>query len=259
MDTILSSPAFVIHLERSTDRKDICIKNIQEAGFTDLRIFNGVDGKDEKSRSDALLSFNNPPFDLETTNGHIGCVLSHLKVLKHIVDEKIPIATVFEDDVHFHPEWKTLCHTYYSLTPSDFDLLYIGNGLDSCINISDNNVINEISTESVWCTHAYVVTCAGANKVLDSLINWDYKNFNHGLHGKTLTGLYHIDIMLKDTQNCINSGSIPRSYTWYSWNGTKYPCKSNRLPVTGYDRRNTGLVFQNVDDFKSLTNENFIA
>lgn len=255
MDTILASPAFVIHLERSTDRGQFK-KNIEEAGFTDIHIFNGVDGMDINSRVDALLLFNSPPFDLEVSNGHIGCVLSHLKVLKHIVDNNIALATVFEDDVHFHPEWKTLCHSYYTLTPSDFDLLYIGNGLDSCRQISNTNLIKEISTESVWCTHAYVVTCSGAKKVLDSLIHWDYKNFNHGSRGKNLSGLYNVDIMLKDTQNCINSGSIPRSYIWYSWNATKYPCKNNKLPVTDNDARNTGLVFQNADEFKSLTSEN---
>jgi hypothetical protein len=256
MDTILSSPAFVIHLERSKDREFFVKKNIQEAGFTDIRIFNGFDGMDDTSRTDALMLFDNPPIDWEISKGQTGIALSHLKVLKHIVDEKIPVATVFEDDVHFHPEWKTLCHTYYSLTPKDFDLLYIGNGLDSCINTSDHNSINEINNESAWCLHAYVVTCAGAKKVLDSLINWDYRNFNHGSRGKTLTGLYVVDIMFKDIQNRINSGSISRSYTWYSWNGTKYPCKSNRLPVTGNDTRNTGLVFQNADYFKSLASEN---
>jgi glycosyl transferase family 25 len=255
MDAILSSPAFVIHLTRSTDREKYFKKNILDAGFTDMRIFEAVDGMDVNSHVDALMTFNNPPIDLELSSGQIGCLLSHMKLLKYIIDKNIPLATVFEDDVHFHPEWKTLCQTYYTLTPSNFDLLYIGNGLDSCRQITNHNLIDKISTESVWCTHAYVITHAGAKKVLDSIINWDYKNFHHGSRGKGLNGLYNVDIILKDTQNKINSGIIPRSYIWYSWNGTKYPCNNNILPVTGNNARNTGLVFQNVSEFKNTVCE----
>ena len=256
MDTVLSAPAFVIHLPRSTERGKFFKKNIPEAGFTDMRIFEGVDGRDANARADAILQFGFPPIDLEMSYGMIGCNFSHLKVLKHIIDNDIPLATVFEDDVHFHPEWKTLSEKYWKLTPPDFDMLYIGNGLDSCRASSDPSTIQEITTEGAWCTHAYVVTRAGAEKVMNALLKWDYKEFNHGSRGKTLTGMYTIDIMLLNMYHRATLGEIEKPFIWYAWNGTRYPCAFNKLPIRGNDCRNTGLVFQNADVFASLASEN---
>jgi len=255
MDTVLSAPAFVIHLPRSTERLDFFTKNIANAGFTDMRIFEGVDGRDVNARSDAMLLFNAPPIDLEMSYGQIGCLFSHLKVLKTIVDNNIPIATVFEDDAHFHPEWNTLSEIYWKLTPSDFDILFIGNGIDSCRTISDPSTIQEITTEGAWCTHAYVITRKGAEKVMNAILNWDYTAFNHGSRGNTLTGLYAIDIMLINLEHRALLGQIEKPFIWYSWNGTKYQCASNKLPTSGNDIRNTGLVFQNADNFSSLVAE----
>jgi len=114
-----------------------------------------------------------------------------------------------------------------------------------------NSNISEITNESVWCTHAYIITYNGAKKLLNSLLNWDYRNFIHNSRGNTLNGLYIIDIMIKDIQNkSLKNKSYP--FIWYSWNGTKYPCQFNTLPVIGNDSRNTGLVFQNADNFKSI-------
>jgi FkbM family methyltransferase len=255
MNSILHAPAFVIHLPRSTDRVDFFTKNIEGAGFTDMRIFQGVDGRSVNDRADAMLMFNAPPIDRELSYGQIGCLFSHLKVLKTIIDNNISIATVFEDDVHFHPEWKILSEKYWELTPKDFDILFIGNGLDSCREISDISRIQEITTESAWCTHGYIVTRAGAEKVLNSLLNWNFREFNHGSRGNTLSGLYAIDIMLVHLEYSAISGKTVKPFIWYSWNGTKYPCGFNTLPTKGNDGRNTGLVFQNADNFRSLVAE----
>lgn len=254
MDKILEAPSFVIHLDSCTDRKPFFMKNISEAGFQDIQIFKAVDGNDVIEKTSAMLKFGNLPIDSEMSGGGIGCMLSHFLVLQHIIDNGIELATIFEDDVWFHPNWKILCNEYYENTPNDWDVLFTGNGLDSCQLTSSTTP--KITTESCWCTHAYTVTLKGAKTFLNMLLNWDYKNFNHTSRGKTLTGLYSIDIMIKDIQNNILIKRIPKTITWYCWNGTKYPYKSNLLPVTGNDRRNTGLVFQATDDFKSTISLN---
>jgi glycosyl transferase family 25 len=214
-------------------------------------IVEGVDGSNEDEVNSSLSLLNIKNIDIEVSIGQLGCLLSHLKLLRVIVDNKIQLATIFEDDVHFHPNWNTLSELYLNLTPTNFDILFIGNGLDSCRQITHSNNISEITTESVWCTHAYVITYNGAKKLLNSLLNWDYKNFMHNSRMNTLTGLYILDIMIKDIQNkSLQNKKYP--FIWYSWNGTKYQCKFNKLPVIGNDSRNTGLVFQNADNFKSI-------
>jgi FkbM family methyltransferase len=256
MERLYSAPAFVISLPRSAERYTYALTNIKNAGFKDIRLSVGVDSLYSSELIKGLNIFNNPPIDWEVSDGQIGCLLSHLMVLRNIIDNKILLATIFEDDVFFHPQWNELSEHYLKHTPNNYDLLYIGNGLDSSRYDTNSASVKEVTTESAWCTHAYTVTLSGAQKVFDSLINWDYKNFLHGSRGKTLTGLYHIDIMLKDTQNRILAGHIPRKYVWYSWNGTRYPCLNNKLPVTGNDARNTGLVFQDTDNLGSLTSFN---
>ena len=245
MKSVLSSPAYVIHLARAVERRQDFMTNISNAGFTDISIFDAIDGTnlDRVIECKQILG-NNAIFDWEICAGQIGCLLSHLMIWKHIIDNNIPLATVFEDDVHFHPQWKELSEEYWNETPKDFDILFIGNSLESCVL---NTPSNKINTESTYCTHAYIITNNGAKHMLNAILNWGYKDFCHATRGNTLTGLYPIDIMIKDTQKKVLSGEIPPLFKWFCWNGTHYPCDFNRLPVKGNDYRNTGLVFQNTD------------
>jgi GR25 family glycosyltransferase involved in LPS biosynthesis len=178
-------------------------------------------------------------------------MFSHFKVLKYIIDNQIPIATIFEDDVHFHPQWKQLAPQYFSETPKDFDVIFIGNTVDGVV-FGKN--INKVNIESCDCLHGYIVTLEGAKKLLNTCLNWRYDLFHHPLH--KVEGLYVIDIMVKHMQNLINSKKIQRTFTWYCWNGTEYPCDSNKLPLKGNNIRNCGLVFQATDKFGGLISRN---
>jgi hypothetical protein len=243
MERILNSTAFVINVhDLAPNRKEFFLPNIRDAGFKEIVIFDGVNGTDDKQVQDALSLFNYPTIEAKVGRSQLGCMLSHMKLLRKIIDEKIEICTIFEDDVSFHPQWKSLAPEYFLKTPKDFDMIYIGNGLDSCRSVKSLKELPKISTEPAWCLHAYIVTLRGAQKVLDSLLNWDYKSF-----GEPVSGLYVIDIMLIEMQQKMNANLIPRKFIWYSWNGTHYECESNKLPLQGNQTRNSGLVFQNTD------------
>jgi len=91
-DIVLNSPAFVIYVEAlSPERKDFFSNNIINAGFTDMQIFPGVNARDETELNNAMALFPGIKFDNAPSVGQRGCLLSHLKVLKHIVDNKILI------------------------------------------------------------------------------------------------------------------------------------------------------------------------
>jgi len=243
MENILKSPCFVVHLDRCIERKKIFMKNLEEAGFKDINIFKGVNGSNQNEVNEAMNLFNIPNFDNELSKGQIGCTLSHFKVFKHIIDNNISVCCVFEDDISFHPNWKKLSQNYYHFTPKDFDMVYMGN------QITPQR--GKINTQSTFCTHAYIITLKGAIKLLNFLLNWNYKNFDHYNRGKTLNGLYVVDIMNITLQRKINNRQIPRIFTWYCWDGTYHPCDRNRLPLKGNDIRNSGLVFQNTDTLKT--------
>jgi len=248
MQNILNKPAFVIHLKnKSQERQQFFTKNILGAGFKDMNIFEAVDASDPSILEETMKQFPKIKFDKELSTGHIGCCLSHFKLLLHIIQNNIDIATIFEDDVHFHPNWSVLSERYYQNTPKNFDVIFIGNQIDP--------INPKISTSSTFCSHAYIVTLGGAKRLLRSLLTWDYYNFKYYQPGWDLIGLYNIDIMIKNIQDRTLTKKIKPLFTWYCWNGTYHPCEYNKLPLRGHDTKNTGLVFQ-CDNFETTVSIN---
>jgi hypothetical protein len=231
MNTILTSPCFVIHLPKNKERLSVYSKLVN-AGYQQIQLFEGVNGTLTTSVRIALARLHQPIIDPTISTGAFGCLLSHLTLLQKIVDLQIPIATIFEDDILFHPQWKELSEHYLSITPSDYEVIFIGNQLDSC---RQGILGPEITKEPLYCTHAYIVTLEGARKLLDCLLHWNYKNTPY-------QGLTIIDVMIKHLQ----MKSLPENppFQWYAWNGTHYPCDYNKMPISLEQCRNTGLVFQ---------------
>jgi len=253
MEIILNSPAFIINLEDKPERFIYSRENISNAGFTDIRRYNAINGKNTTQVEYALNILNNPTLhsNMETP-GKIGCLLSHLTVLKHIIQQNITIATIFEDDVFFHPMWQSISGEYYKDTPSDYDIIFIGNSVDSIRLGTASN--DKILTDSCFSMHCYTVTLEGARKLLSSCLNWKYDLFNEMYAGQNIRGLYPIDIIIKFTQIITNLNKIDRPFTWYCWNGTVYPCEFNSIPLSRYNIANTGLVFQALEKFETTVN-----
>jgi glycosyl transferase, family 25 len=55
----------------------------------------------------------------------IGCILSHLKVFRKMIDEKIELACVVEDDIEYLPGFRDILYNI-NLGVSDWDILYLG-------------------------------------------------------------------------------------------------------------------------------------
>jgi GR25 family glycosyltransferase involved in LPS biosynthesis len=225
--------------ERSPERREICKSRVENAGYKNIIIFDGVNSSNQDDVNDAKKLFPRlPRFHPEVSPGQLGCSLSHLKVLRHIVINNIEAATIFEDDALFHPNWNIISKRYYYHTPKNYDMIYMGNQM--------NTDSNKINTEPAFCLHAYIVTLLGARKLLNCIIQWDY--YNQGL-----SGLVTIDIILIDIQKRIKEKKLRELFTWYCWNGTYHPCEYNRLPLRcNMEERNSGLVFQD-NTFTSIT------
>ena len=226
-----NNPAFIIHVARQAqERLEICKSRVENAGYKNIIVFEGVNASIKEEFDNTMKLFPRcPGFDKGLTKGEIGCALSHLKVLRHIIDNNIEAATIFEDDVMFHPKWNILSKLYYHHTPKNYDMLYIGNQIKT--------QSKRINAEPAFCTHAYIVTLMGARKLFNCIINWDYYNMK-------LSGLIQIDLIYVNIQGRIKEKKLRRLFTWYCWNGTYHPCKHNKLPLRGNDVRNSGLVFQ---------------
>jgi GR25 family glycosyltransferase involved in LPS biosynthesis len=232
MQQLFDAPAFVINLDRRPDRWAHAHDKIRAAGFQDVRRFKGIDAENEKELTcawnDTLgedtcvnLSYDS---EFATYKGKHGILLSQVRLWKHIIDQGIPIACVFEDDVLFHSRWKELSSVYFTKTPTDWDVLFMGSQLEFASR-------THIDRGPVFCLHAYCLTLEGAHKL-----------YNLVMRARTRDGggIFTIDTMLKVHMETANP-----SFNWYVWNGAFFPDPSREMKC-GWTKRNQGLVFQDV-------------
>jgi len=228
-----SLPCFIVNIDRCKERYSFSYNNVKNAGFTDIRRFKGIDAKvdnlDEAWAIHGSPRFNKADVNFNKMLGHQGCMLSHLHLWRHIIDNSLEYAIVFEDDVRFHCEWQNIAHLYVHHTPADFDILYLGSQIEARTDA-------RIAKVPVYCTHAYMISLAGAKKLYSLILN-------------EASGVRTIDIMLINNmyKHFQNPQYVP--FIWYAWNATMIPdmYKKNKPSI---EKRNSGLVFQD-DTFES--------
>ena len=135
--------AYVINLDRRTDRWAHTQQQLAKVGLADAVRFSGIDGSKDVNVEEmhrrgelsdmALQRFKLPAeqklFGMDLTLGAIGCALSHRAMWRHIVEQKHACCLILEDDVEFHPGMKKTFNTRWSRVPADWELVYLG-GLD---------------------------------------------------------------------------------------------------------------------------------
>lgn len=224
-DEVLEAPAFVINLKRRPDRWLNVCKNIAEAGFKNIQRFEAIDCQDSEQCEKAYTYIGRPPRHPSFNNdftlypGTYGVFLSQTSLWKKMVDEDIPYACIFEDDVIFHSMWHDIAHQYFKQTPQEYDILFMGSQFEF-------NAKYHVDKGAVFCLHAYIITKEGAKTLLDYVTSTE------------AGGIYTIDTMLK-----VSMEKYKPAFKWYVWNGSFFPCtRSNMTSV--WKKRNNGLVFQ---------------
>jgi hypothetical protein len=101
----------------------------------------------------------------------VGCTLSHLALLKHIIAAEIPETLIFENDVELPADFHERFKTFYSNLPADWDMAYLGWSFgdpthDEQLKRPVAPGVALIPTGSMQ-THAYMVTLRAA-KFLDA-------------------------------------------------------------------------------------------
>lgn len=226
MEELYDSHCFIVNLDRCPERYEYSYDNIKKAGFNNIERISAVDAKKDDLKKE-WEKHGSPKFDpgdteFDVYTGKQGCMLSHLNLWKHIIENNIKIATVFEDDVRFHKDWEKLAPAYFKITPGEFDLLYLGGQIDFMM---DGHVI----MSPTFCTHAYTITLDGAKKL--------YK-----LLTECPKGVRTIDCMLLDLMKEVLQNKL-QNFRWYVWNGTYFP-DPFATADPDWAKRNTGLVFQ---------------
>jgi GR25 family glycosyltransferase involved in LPS biosynthesis len=228
MSSLLLLPVYVVNMERCSERYRITSERIRAAGFANIKRFDAVDGRNAEKLAAAWASHGNPPLDPDRPEfakykGEQGCALSHLNLWRKIFTEGIEKAVVLEDDVFFHKDWDVYHPMFWQATPQDYDILYLGSQMEA-------HAETAICRVPVYTTHAYVITCEGARKLYNHVIN----DFPRGLSA--------IDSLLLETMYKTLYGG-QKVFSWYVWNGTQIPDQA-ALGDREWAKRNCGLVFQ---------------
>lgn len=162
--TPLSSlPIVIINLDRKPERYRYVSEQLDSLGLNNYRRISAVDGfqiSDDEFRQFGLTD------ELIKRRGIAGCAASHVKVWRHIVENKLEQCLVLEDDAHFHPEFMKLFHQYRSQVPNDYKIMYPG----YCTDENDLPANKAVVQKSVLCTQSYIVSWQGAQYLLDNLL-----------------------------------------------------------------------------------------
>lgn len=147
---------YCVNLEKRPERWESSLKQFSQHNICAER-YNAVDGtKCEKVG--------------KMSHGEVGCLLSHLNILKKCKDDNISSVLIFEDDVEFDENLNHLFFQYLDELP-EWDILYFGATHALCYPYMDRPPIKV--TDHVYkvfnahATHAYAVNQSCYDLLID--------------------------------------------------------------------------------------------
>jgi GR25 family glycosyltransferase involved in LPS biosynthesis len=141
-----------INLDRRPDRWKKMVRAFKRNRIEGVVRFSAVDGREIERPAGSVLS-----------PGEIGCLRSHLAVVKRYYDS--PRLLIFEDDCLFVPRFRRRFAAYAAQLPAEWHLLLFG---DHNADRPDRVHVsrNVFRAKSIWRTHAYALD----KKVYDAFI-----------------------------------------------------------------------------------------
>lgn len=147
--------SFCINLERRTDRWVQAQKEFNKMGIKAQRV-SAVEGC-------------RPEGDL--TGAQVSCKNSHKKVWRLVIDLKIDMAAIFEDDIIFSDDLHEVLDMSIRELPNDWELLNLHSthAATKPLGIYTNLII-----EGLWGAHGYIIKRQGAERLLYTNNHSDY-------------------------------------------------------------------------------------
>jgi GR25 family glycosyltransferase involved in LPS biosynthesis len=144
-----------------------------------LRI-SGYDGRD-----DDVSSYLKGRMPDNMTQNEVGCVLSHLKAIKHFYEETDdPYVLILEDDVSFEPAkyWSFSWTDFVSNLPYDWDCVQLTTICTGNIHVNLHiRFINDFSAA------AYLITRHHAEKIVKNHIRGDKYKLDNGVKPRAVS------------------------------------------------------------------------
>ncbi|BBL77333.1 glycosyltransferase family 25 protein [Methylomagnum ishizawai] len=195
-------PVWVVNLDRSPERRACMVEQLEALGLP-FEIVPAVDGR-RLSGADLAgvysLERARQRLGRELAAGEIGCALSHLRLLRRMVDENIESALILEDDAVITPALPGLLARRDGL-PTDCELLLLYHAGGEYSHWQRKTLAPGWTARRFvrppYCTVGYLATQAAARKILARAyplhVPIDHWTGGHEAAG---LGLYGIDPVL---------------------------------------------------------------
>lgn len=159
---------FLINLDRNKDRLDVADRQLADLGISYER-FPAVSGRDltaeERSRHVARFHARMARLD-KLTPGEVGCTLSHMFIFKKMIDESIPVALIFEDDLELSDKFPYALKKVESELEVDAPQVYLFTGRqDENVRDIANPDFRIVAVASALRADAYVITLPAAKAI----------------------------------------------------------------------------------------------
>lgn len=180
------SEAYVINLARRADRMERLCPALRDRAER----WEAVDGR-SLELTPALQRLLKPN-DFFWKKAVTGCAMSHLGLWCKLAQERIDIDNylIMEDDVKLRPDWENVWKSAVDDIPDDYDIIYLGGVLppnraafeglkervnDSFCRVKENTQWGQATPTRYFhfCAYAYILTRAGAAKVVKLLEEHD--------------------------------------------------------------------------------------
>jgi glycosyl transferase family 25 len=159
---------YIINLEKAKERRLRVEKQLKEYNISNYIFFNAIrPTDDELNKYPNLVSRNEK---VEQTRGELGCLLSHINVMKDALKNNYKTIIIFEDVIDIlDKEFVKKTEKEINSLNNDFEVLFLGaNHRRKAIKkISDN--IYQCRRSN--CTFAYCIRANTMNRIIDNFNN----------------------------------------------------------------------------------------
>ena len=146
---------YLINLKRRPDRLIESTKELVNNGI-EFEVFEAIDGNP---------GIKNISKSLESRPGHVGCILSHVAIIKKAKELNLKSILILEDDIEFYNNFKQKFNTAIENLPEDWDMFYLSGNTSSDKLKNINDVI--FRCFGTLTTHAYAIKNTLFNEIIE--------------------------------------------------------------------------------------------
>jgi GR25 family glycosyltransferase involved in LPS biosynthesis len=173
-------PIYWLNLDSDTHRREYMEKQLDYWEIDNHHRISGYDGRVED-----VASYLKGIIPDNMTQNEVGCVLSHLKAIKHFYQETDhPYVLILEDDISFDPTkyWNFTWNNFISKLPYDWDSVQLTTICTGNIHVNLHvRFVNDFSAA------AYLITRHHAEKIIKHHIRGEKYKLDNGVKPRAVS------------------------------------------------------------------------